>query len=328
MPGLTEKIRSFLKKPQNAVEIIIDFLCLAASFMLLFLLPQKANILFWAAFALAAFLFCIGFFRMGLLHDSIKSKKSKVVSGCLLVLCGIVLNSAGMIAIWKTHGSERSVAAAILLLIEAIVMYSITASQTETPRSQWIMSLIFRVGAVLLIIGAVTGVIAASLSDASIAAGLLLLIEGIVFWAMGSGNHPFNSDASPICAVPGMKITVQELCDALGNTETQLGFPWLGRIRTVKDDTIIYGPSEEGVFVYGCYHFGKFYVTFSKDVSLFDAGEADAHRITEIPDSKGICLGEESLPEAYACMIARYLQNGNPVWSTNLKKRKGKNKLL
>ena len=138
MPGLTEKIRSFLKKPQNTVEIIVDFLCLAASYVLLFLLPQKVNILFWAVFALAAFLFCIGFFRMGFLLDSIKSKKSIVVSGSLLVLCGIILNSAGIIAIWKTQGSDRSVAAAILLLIEAIVMYSITASQTDTPRSQWI----------------------------------------------------------------------------------------------------------------------------------------------------------------------------------------------
>ena len=324
MPGLTEKIRLFLKKPQNTVEIIVDFLCLAASYMLLFLLPQKVNILFWAVFALAAFLFCIGFFRMGFLLDSIKSKKSIVVSGSLLVLCGIILNSAGIIAIWKTQGSVRSVAAAILLLIEAIVMYSITASQTDTPRSQWIMSLIFRVAAVLLIIGAVTGMIAASFSDTSIAAGLLLLIEGIVFLAMGNGNNPFNSAASPIRAVPGMKKTVQELCDALDKTETQLGFPWLGRIRTIKNDTIIYGPSEEGVFVYGYYHFGRFYVTFSKDVSLLDEGEADAHRITEIPDSKGICLGEESLPEAYACMITRYLENGNPIWSTKLKNRKKK----
>lgn len=320
MPGLTEKIRLFLKKPQNTVEIIVDFLCLAASYVLLFLLPQKVNILFWAVYALAAFLFCIGFFRMGFLLDSIKSKKSIVVSGSLLVLCGIILNSAGIIAIWKTQGSDRSVAAAILLLIEAIVMYSITASQTDTPRSQWIMSLIFRVAAVLLIIGAVTGMIAASFSDTSIAAGLLLLIEGIVFWAMGNGNNPFNSAASPIRAVPGMKKTVQELCDALDNTETQLGFPWLGRIRTIKNDTIIYGPSEEGVFVYGYYQFGRFYVTFSKDVSLLDESEADAHRITEIPDSKGICLGEESLPEAYACMITQYLKNGNPIWSTKLKK--------
>ena len=261
---------------------------------------------------------------MGFALDSAKSKKAVTISGCLLVLCGIILNSAGIIAIWKSHGSERSVAAAILLLIEAIVMYSITASHTESPRSQWIMSLVFRAAAVLLIIGAVICMIADSFSGTAIAAGLLLLIEGIVFWAMGSGNNPFHSDSSPIRAVPGMKTTVQELCDALGKTETQLGFPWLGKIRAVKDDTIIYGPSEEGVFVYGYYHFGRFYVTFSKDTSLLEATEADAHRITEIPDSKGICLGEESLPEAYAHMITQYLENGNPIWSTKLKKPKKK----
>ena len=324
MPGPTEKIRSFLKKPQNTVEIIVDFLCLVASYGLLFLLPQKENILFWAVFALAAFLFCIGFFRLGFMLDSIKSKKGIVVSGSLLVLCGIILNSAGIIAIWKTQGSERSVAVAILLLIEAIVMYSITGSQAESPRSQWIMSLVFRVAAVLMIIGAVIFMITDAFSDAAIAAGILLFIEGIVFWAIGSGNNPFNSDASPIRAVPGMKKTVRELCDALGNTETQLGFPWLGKIRTIKDHTIIYGPSEEGVFVYGYYHFGRFYVTSSRNISLLDADAANAHRITEIPDSKGICLGEELLPEAYACMITRYLENGNLVWSTKLKKRKKK----
>lgn len=324
MPGLREKIKTFLKSPQNITEIAVDILCLAVSYGLLFLLPQKVNILFWILFGLAAFLFCIGFFRIGFVLDSAKSKKAVTISGCLLVLCGIILNSAGIIAIWKSHGSERSIAAAILLLIEAIVMYSITASHTESPRSQWIMSLVFRAAAVLLIIGAVICMIADSFSGTAIAAGLLLLIEGIVFRAMGSGNNPFHSDSSPIRAVPGMKKTVQELCDALSKTETQLGFPWLGKIQAVKDDTIIYGPSEEGVFVYGYYHFGRFYVTFSKDTSLLEATEADAHRIAEIPDSKGICLGEESLPEAYAHMITQYLENGNPIWSTKLNKPKKK----
>ena len=324
IPGLTGKIRSFLKKQQNIAELIVDILCLAASYGLLFLLPQKVNILFWILFGLAAFLFCIGFFRIGFMLDSAKSKKAIAISGCLLVLFGIILNSAGIIAIWKTQGSERSVAAAILLLIEAIVMYSITASHAEAPHSQWIMSLVFRVAAVLLIIGAVICMIVDSFSGTAIAAGLLLLVEGIVFWAMGSGNNPFHSAASPIRAVPGMNLSVQELCDALGNTETQLGFPWLGRIQAIKDDTIIYGPSEDGVFVYGYYHFGRFYVTFSRDISLLAATEADAHRITEIPDSNGICLGEELLPEAYAYMITRYLETGNPIWTTKLKKPKKK----
>ena len=322
MPGVSEKIRAFLKKPQNTAEIAADILCLAASYGLLFLMPQKTNILFWVVLGLAAFLFCIGFFRMGFVLGKAKSSKNMIVSGSLLVLFGIILNSAGIFAIWKTQGSERGLAAAILLLIEAIVMYSATASQAETPRSQWMVSLIFRIAAVLMVIGAVTCMILTAFSDASIASGVLLIVEGIVFWAMGSGNHPFNSSESPIRAVPGMQKTAPELCSILVKTETQLGFPWLGRIRSIKDEAIIYGPSEDGIFVYGFYLFGRFYVACSNDLSFLNAEEAAAHRIAEIPDSKGICLGKESLPEAYANMIARYLENGDLIWSTKLKKQK------
>ena len=149
-----------------------------------------------------------------------------------------------------------------------------------------------------------------------------MLIESIVFWAIGSGNNPFNQSFSPIRAVPNMKKTVQELCDALAGTETQLGFPWIGKVRTAKEETIIYGPTEENVFVYGHYHLGRFYIVSDDDISLLDAQQADAHRIAMIPDSKGNCLDAELLPEAYSNMITRYLGNGKVVWSSKIDKRK------
>ena len=316
MAGLTNKIRTLMKKPQNHFELAADILCLAASYGLIFLMPQKVNFLFWTLFAVSAFLFCIGFFRMGFIFDEHQTEKTKHISGALLVLFGIVLNIASGAAICKTQGSERGIVIAILLLIEAIVMYSITASHADAPRSQWIMSLIFRIAAVLMVIGAVVYAVITSVSDTAIALGVMLIVEGVVLWAVGSGNNPFNSSMSPIRAVPAMNKTVQELCDALRGTETQLGFPWIGKIRTVKTDAIIYGPSDEGVFVYGYYHFGRFYVASSADLSYLDEEQADSHRITEIPDSKGVCLDAELLPEPYADMIKRYLENGNIVWST------------
>ena len=142
MAGLTGKIKAWMKKPQNHFELAADLLCLAASYGLLFLMPQKVNFLFWALFAVSAFLFCIGFFRMGFLFDSHRTTKFETVSGALLVLFGIVLNIAGCVIICKTQGSERGIVIAILLLIEAIVMYSIPASHADAPRTQWIMSLV------------------------------------------------------------------------------------------------------------------------------------------------------------------------------------------
>lgn len=325
MTAIIEKIRAWMKRSEDRAELTIDSLCLLASYGLIFMLPQKMNILFWTIFGVSAFLFCVGFFRMGAFTDKCKSKKAKRCLEILLTVSGIVLNCFGVLVIWKAHGIERGICIAVLLLIEAIVMYSSAASRAVTLRFQWLISLIFRATAVPMALGGITAIadsIINSVSVTNIAIGVFLLIEGIVFWAIGSGNDPFNPSFSPIRAVPNMNKTVQELCDALAGTETQLGFPWIGKVRTSKEETIIYGPTEEDVFVYGHYHSGRFYIVSNDDISLLDAEQADAHRTAEKPDSKGRCLDAELLPEAYSNMIARYLENGNAVWSGKINKHK------
>ncbi|MBR7007425.1 MAG: hypothetical protein IKH90_02120 [Ruminococcus sp.] len=325
MVALIEKIRTLMKRSGDRTELTIDILCLLASYGLIFILPQKMNILFWIIFGVSAFLFCIGFFRMGAVIDRCKSKKVKRLSGILLILSGIVLNCSGVLAIWKTQSIERGICIATLLLIEAIVMYSTAASRAVTLRFQWIISLIFRIAAVPMAIGGIAAIvhsIIASFSGTNIAIGVLLLVESIVFWAIGSGNDPFNQSLSPVRVVPNMNKTVRELCDALADTETQLGFPWIGKVNTSQEETIIYGPTEENVFVYGHYHSGRFYIVSGDDISLLDAEQADAHRIAEIPDSKGRSIDTELLPEAYSNMITRYLESGKVIWSIKLNKRK------
>ena len=57
-------------------------------------------------------------------------------------------------------------------------------------------------------------------------------------------------------------------------------------------------------------------------VSLFPILEdAEPHIVKEIPDSKGILLARENLPEAYACMFTRYVERGNTAWSTDLENK-------
>ena len=119
-----------------------------------------------------------------------------------------------------------------------------------------------------------------------------------------------------------MNKTVRELCDALADTETQLGFPWIGKVNTSQEETIIYGPTEENVFVYGHYHSGRLYIVSSDDISLLDEEQANSHRITKVPDSKGRCIDTELLPEAYSNMITRYLESGKVIWNIKLNKRK------
>ena len=77
MEVILEKIRAFMKRSGGRAELAIDILCLLASYGLIFMLPQKLNILFWIVFGISAFLFCIGFFRMGTVIDRSKAKKVK-----------------------------------------------------------------------------------------------------------------------------------------------------------------------------------------------------------------------------------------------------------
>ena len=325
MSSIIEKIKALMKRSGDRTELMTDILCLLTSYGLIFILPKKMSILFWSVLGISAFLFCVGFFRMGSVIDRCKAKKVKRCSNILLIASGIVLNCSGVFAIWKTQSIERGICIATLLLIEAIVMYSAAASRAVTLRFQWIISLVFRIAAVPMALGGIAAIVCSimtSVSGTNIAIGVFLLVEGIVFWAIGSGNDPFDPSFSPVRAVPNMNKTVQELCDALADTETQLGFPWIGKISATAEETIIYGPTEEDVFVYGHFHFGRFYIVSGDDISLLDAEQAAAHRIAEIPDSKGRCLDAGSLPEAYSNMITRYLENGKIIWSIKINKHK------
>lgn len=73
-----EKNRSVKK------EQFFDILCLAASYGILFLLPQKNSYFFYLIFGVSAFLFCIGFFRFGLSFDAPLDFKGSCLPDCLI----------------------------------------------------------------------------------------------------------------------------------------------------------------------------------------------------------------------------------------------------
>ena len=247
------------KKGFGIAEKIFDIVCLAASYGILFALPQKITPLFYLIFGIAAFLFCIGFFRLGFTFDGPAGSKGALLTGVLFAVFGTAINAAGLYGIFRDHGSERSI------IIET-----------------------------------------------------LLLIEGICLWRIALGGRHFNTQTSEIQTVPGMQTPIEQLKHDFAGVETQLGRPWIGKVKTIKQDSIIYGPSEDGFIIYGYYNYGKFYVSGSTNPLFPYPEDAQNHTVTEIPDSNGILLAKENLPEAYADMFARYAENGTAYWSTDL----------
>ena len=247
------------KKAQVIKERIFDTICLAASYGILFLLPQETGFIFYLVFGISAFLFCIGFFRLGLSFDVPAGTKGAAFGRLVYAGFGILIVAAGVYGIYRDHGSGRSIMIATLLLI-----------------------------------------------------------EGICLWKMGSGSKSFNRTNNEIQAVPGMKLPIEQLCAAFAGVETQLGYGWIGKVKTIKQDSIIFGPSEDGFVVYGYYLFGQFYVAGSTNLLFPRPEDAQGHLVKEVPDCNGKLLAKEDLLKAYADMFARYAKNNDAHWSADI----------
>ena len=134
------------------IEQIFDIVCLIASYGILFLLPQKMDVFFYLIFGLSAFLFCIGFFRLGFTFDTPDDARGELFAGLSYAVFGILLNAAGLYCIIKEQGSGRSITIATLLLIEALVLFAMAGSGFKTQAAQRRLVIVFRVVAVLLVI--------------------------------------------------------------------------------------------------------------------------------------------------------------------------------
>ena len=305
------------KKKSLKKEQFFDILCLVASYGILLLLPGEINVLFYLIYGAATFLFCIGFFRLGFTFDAPADSKAERAVECFYAVYGILINAAGLYGICQDHGSARSIMIATLLLIEALVLFALAGGGSKTPGARRIAVIVFRTAAVLLVIFGIAFCIWKHFSEASVMIATMLLIESICLWKIGSGSNPFNTLTPEIQTVPGLRIPIAQLQQAFAGVETQLGYPRVGKVKTIKQDSIIYGPSEEGFFIYGYYQFGRFYIAGSTNALFPDPEDAQEHAVTEIPDRDGVLLAAEELPKAYAEMFARYAKSGKAQWSAD-----------
>ncbi len=168
-----------------------------------------------------------------------------------------------------------------------------------------------RTASVVLIVLAVFICWKDELSERSIIAGTLLLIEGITAWTI-SDARTYNKTMDSMKQVPSMAAPLDEVFRAFETVETPLGFPWMGKVQSIDDPCMIYGPTLSGSFLYCWYHTGEFTVSECDDVSWLDADEAEKHRVTTSWDRDMDELGQlyhltaMLLPDFYWNMFEDY----------------------
>lgn len=128
-------------------DILLPGGLLFLSYLVLFLLPQQESWKFWIAFAVSAFLFCIGYFPLIALLPEPESKTGSVIKSLLLMALGMGAFFFCLYYVYIENGSSRSLAAATLLLIESIVMCSLAGGgPVDTSRLPKILFWVIIIG--------------------------------------------------------------------------------------------------------------------------------------------------------------------------------------
>lgn len=142
----------------------------------------------------------------------------------------------------------------------------------------------------------------------------MLIIQGVTAWII-SDAKTYNAAMDGMKQVPSMTAPLDEVFRAFEHVETPLGFPWMGKVQSIDDPCIIYGPSQAGSFLYCWYHTGEFCVSECDDASWLDEAEAEKHRVHTSWDRDADALGAlyhltaKLLPDFYWNMFEDYAVN-------------------
>ncbi len=165
-----------------ALERMMDTVCLIASLGLLYLLPHRISILFYLLLGISVFLFCIGFFRLIATIDEPSFPETAYLTGLTFVVGGMAVNACGIYGIYSGRGSGRSIMIATVTLIEALVLYSMAGGLIKSSVVKKVVTIIYRIAAVLLIALGIGLIIQEQFSERTVILGTMLLVEAVCLW--------------------------------------------------------------------------------------------------------------------------------------------------
>ena len=142
------------------------------------------------------------------------------------------------------------------------------------------------------------------------------LIYGIAMQLYAFGKL-FNQAVDGIKTSERVKAPLEELYAAFKDVDTPMGRPWLGKVKYIDGDCLIYGPTDAGSFLYGYYLYGSFAIGESSlDEFLLDEEDAAAHTVETTWDRDDFRLGELyhllawMMPDFFIGMFEGYAATG------------------
>ncbi len=149
----------------------------------------------------------------------------------------------------------------------------------------------------------------------------ILLIEGIYLFMMAKASV-YNEAVDGVQLVAALHTPLDELFEAFKDVDTPYGRPWMGHIKSIEDECMIYGPTKDGSFLFGYYSFGKFFIGESGYYAKLKEKDIEEHLVNvtigngheEDETAPLYNLVGRLYPAMYRSMFTAYAQTGKAEW--------------
>ena len=179
-----------------------------------------------------------------------------------------------------------------------------------------VKKLIFSLAGIAMFIFAIYSLISEGLTGRGMGLFTLNLIYGLTmqYYAF---NKAMNYAVDGIKQSDAVSVPIQALYAAFKDIDTPMGRPWIGKVKNVEDDCLIYGPTGQGSFLFGYYLFGTFTFGASPLTTMLADPESAAGHTVEIhwdrdDSGKGQLyhLLSRMLPDFYISMFENFSKTG------------------
>ncbi len=132
-----------------------------------------------------------------------------------------------------------------------------------------------------------------SFTNLAVILGVVIMAVGLTMYIMSSPST-YNDSVSSVREIENKRgLTVEDFYRAFKENDSIMGKPWLGKVKTIRNKCLIFGPSEGGDFLYFRKQFGRFYISSSYSTYWINGPEEELWRLEETQNNWDIFSDEE-----------------------------------
>lgn len=120
------------------------------------------------------------------------------------------------------------------------------ATKRALTRRKWS----YRIVSIIVILISIKICIAGHWEDIPVSFATVVLIIGVAIWMLGSPGDYNSGDNGVIMITMEEPKKIEDIYEAYRKLETPLGSCYLGKITTMKQQALIWGPNSEGEYLY------------------------------------------------------------------------------